>query len=88
MKKTVLIFKMFRILESYVVDPNSIYIGGWFNWNLVNDFLFGEKEQSNLPELIDGMPENVPFEIELEVWEDSDDYRSWLDFKVINTEAA
>jgi len=83
MKKTRLLFQFGKFGDSYLIDPNSIFINGWiFNWQMLNDFLFKE-EESNLPELIEHMADSKMYEIELDIWQDSDDYRSWIDFSVI-----
>lgn len=83
MKKTKLIFQMGKFNDDYIVDPNSIFINGYiFNWDMLGDFLF-KKEDSNLPELIENMEDSKMYEVELDTWIDSDDFRHWIDFKVV-----
>ncbi len=85
MEKTKLIFEMINFDDDYIVDPNSIFINGYVpNWTMLDDFLF-QKDDSNLPELIENMVSGEMYQVELEIWEDSDDYRSWIDFKVLDS---
>lgn len=71
--------------EDFFVDPNSIFINGYvFNWQMLNDFLF-KKEDSNLPEIVENMIDSKSYEVELEIWEDSDDFRAWIDFDILST---
>lgn len=84
-KRTKLTFEMINLDDDYIVDPNSIYINGWLpNWQMLDEFLF-KKEDSNLPELIDNMKSGKMYQVELEIWVDSDDYRHWIDFKVLDS---
>ena len=76
---------MINFDDDYIVDPNAIFINGVIpNWTMLEDFLF-KKEDSYLPELIENMESGKTYQVELEIWEDSDDYRSWLDYKVLNS---
>ena len=85
MKKTRLLFQMGKFDEKYIVDPNSIFINGWiYNWRMLTEFLFEEKD-SNLPELIENMEDSKMYEVELDIWIDSDDFRSWIDFSVLQS---
>lgn len=82
--KTKLIFEMINFDDDYIIDPNSIFINGWLpNWQILEEFLF-KKEDSNLPEIIENIESGKMYQIELEIWEDSDDYNTWIDFKVIS----
>lgn len=86
MEKTKLNFEMINLDNDFIIDPCSIFINGFIpNWIELEKFLF-HKEDSNLPELIENIESGKTYYIELEIWEDSDDFRSWLDFKVISTE--
>jgi hypothetical protein len=83
--KTKLLFQMIKQGEDFFVDPNSIFINGYvFNWQMLNDFLF-KKEDSNLPEIVENMIDSKSYEVELEIWEDSDDFRAWIDFDILST---
>ena len=83
--RTKLIFEMINLGGDYIVDPNSIFINGWLpNWQMVNEFLF-KKIDSNLPELIQNMESGKMYQVELEIWLDSDDDRYWIDFKVLDS---
>jgi hypothetical protein len=83
-KKTKIIFEMINLDDDYIVDPNSIFINGWIlNWQMLDEFLF-TKENSNLHELIENMESGKMYQVELEIWLDSDDYRHWIDFKVLD----
>jgi hypothetical protein len=84
-ERTKLVFEMINLDDDYIVDPNSIFINGWLpNWQMLDEFLF-KKEDSNLPELIDNMESGKMYQVELEIWVDSDDYRDWIDFKVLDS---
>lgn len=84
-ENTKLNFEMINLDDDYIVDPNSIFINGWIpNWNMLDDFLFS-KEESNLPELIENMESGKTYQVQLEIFIDSDDYRSWIDFKVLDS---
>jgi hypothetical protein len=84
-QNTKLTFEMINFDDDYIVDPNAIFINGVIpNWTMLEDFLF-KKEDSYLPELIENMESGKTYQVELEIWEDSDDYRSWLDYKVLNS---
>lgn len=84
-ERTKLTFQMINFDDDYIVDPNSIFINGWLpNWQMLDEFLF-KKEDSNLPELIDDMKSGKMYQVELEIWVDSDDYRHWIDFKVLDS---
>lgn len=84
-EKTKLTFEMINLDDDYIVDPNSIFINGWLpNWQMLDEFLF-KKEDSNLSELIENMESGKMYQVELEIWVDSDDYRHWIDFKVLDS---
>ena len=84
-RKTKIIFEMSKIDDVCIVYPNSIFINGWIpNWHMLNDFLF-QKENNNLNELIQDMQEKKIYQVELEIWIDSDDFRDWIDFKVLDS---
>ena len=51
---------------------------------MLDEFLF-KKENSNLSELIENMGSGKIYRVELEIWVDSDDYRHWIDFKVLDS---
>lgn len=84
MKETTKIsFEMVKIGNDYIVCQNSIFINGRIpNWVMLGEFLF-KKEDSNLPELIENIKDDKMYLVELEIWVDSDDYRHWIDFKVL-----
>jgi hypothetical protein len=67
-----------RVLKGEVVMENP----GPYSSH--DEFLF-KKEDSNLPELIDNMESGKMYQVELEIWVDSDDYREWIDFKVLDS---
>lgn len=85
MQRTKLTFEMINIDDDCIVDPNSIFINGWIpNWQMLDEFLF-KKEDSNLPELIESMEGSKMYQVELEIWLDSDDYRHWIVFEVLDS---
>lgn len=79
--KTITQFEIVKLSENnFVVDPNAIYVRGVFNLNMLNE-LFTDKNYLN--DLGEGMEEGKTKTMTLEIWKDSDDYRSWLDYKIL-----
>lgn len=79
--KTIIQFEIVKLSENnFVIDPKAIYVRGWFNHNLLNELLTSENYLNDLGE---GMEEDKTKTMTLEIWEDSDDYRSWIDYKVL-----
>lgn len=82
--KTIIQFEIVKLSENnFVIDPTAIYIRGWFNHNMLNELLTSENYLNDLGE---GMEEGKTKTMTLEIWEDSDDYRSWIDYKVLPDE--
>ena len=82
---TKLTFEMIKLDDDFIVDPNSIFINGWIpNWKHLEEFLF-EKKDSNLSELIEDIESGKMYQVELEVWTDSDDFGSWIDYRVLDS---
>lgn len=84
--KTRIEFNLIKIGEdSYTIDPNSFAMDGKIGWNYLEEFLWKEtdwyaevwNDENN--EKLDSCCRQVI----MEVWLDSDDYRSWIDFKVL-----
>lgn len=85
--KTIIQFDIFKVGEkSLYTDPQSIYIKGYFNWNLVNEFL--TDEEAYLRYLGEDLKVGEMKTMTCEIWEDSDDYRTWIDYKELPTESA
>ena len=80
--KTILQFDLFRDGEdSFFTDPTCVFINGYFNWIMVDDFLTNIDYLRYIDESLEvGQCSNVT----VEIWEDCDDYRSWLDYRVVN----
>lgn len=81
MNKTIVQFDLIKLSEeSYCVDPYSLYVFGFINYNLLKDLL------TDLNYLTEMKVEilNIPKTISLKVWEDSDDFRTWLDFEILD----
>lgn len=80
--RTIIEFDLIRDYEGYIVDPKSIFINGYFNWNTIQDFLFSNNcEYMN--ELGERMNNEGRNSFKLEIWEDSDDYRSWICYDIL-----
>ena len=80
MKKTIIQFDIFKVGEnSLYTDPVSFYIKGFFNWNLVNEFL--TDEEAYLRYLGEDLKVGEMKTMTCEIWEDSDDHRTWIDYK-------
>ena len=80
--KTIVQFDLIKLGEnSFCVDPIGIYIKGYFNLNMLNELL--TDEESYLRYMREDLEEGKPKRTTIEVWEDSDDYRTWLDFKTL-----
>ena len=78
--KTIIQFDIFKVGEkSLYTDPTSIYIKGFFNWYLVNDFL--TDEEAYLSYLGDDLRVGEMKTMTCEIWEDTDGYRTWIDYK-------
>lgn len=60
------------------MDHRSIYIRGWMNFHMLTSFLYDEKEISTLLLRCEG---DV---ITLEIWEDTDDHTTWLDYNILD----
>ena len=88
MEKTILEFELIRHSgDDYLVDPVGVFINGWFNWRIVEEFLFPkDKETNHLAEIEEKIQSGESWRIKLEIWEDSDDYTSWIDYKVLESE--
>lgn len=85
MKKTIIQFDIFKVGEnSLYTDPVSLYIKGFFNWNLVNEFL--TNEEAYLRYLGEDLKVGEMKTMTCEIWEDSDDYRTWIDYKELPTD--
>lgn len=86
MKTTRLVFRMFYIDGEYEVFPDSmIIIGTIFDWKLLNEFLF-ENKDGKLSNIVENIEEGRMYEIVLDYWIENEEGQSWLDFKVIKTE--
>lgn len=84
--RTKVIFDLIKLEENnLIVDPNSICVNGYFKWYLLDEFLFeGFPNDDYVEEFFDKMKEGECYEVEIEVWEDSDDDNTWIDYKILN----
>ena len=86
MENTILKFELIRNGENeFTVDPRSVFLNGYFHWFMLNDFLF-EGKVSCLSDIGEDMEIGSCHGFELEIWEDSDDYSEWIDYKIISSE--
>jgi hypothetical protein len=85
--KTTIQFDIIKVDENGKIftylSSNKIFIDGWVNIHLLNEFLSSDDYLSELTEDIEIRNTKT---MTLEIWEDSDDYRSWLDYKIISIE--
>ena len=80
--KTIVQFDLIKLGEnSFCVDPNEIYVKGFFNLNMLNEFL--TDEENYLKYIREDLEEGKPKTTIVEIWEDSDDYRTWIDYKLL-----
>lgn len=83
--KTIIQFDLFKVGEkSLYIDPTNLYINGRFNQVLLDDFLTNEEDYLSFlgADLEVGGVKTMT----LEIWEDSDDYKTWLDWREIKEE--
>ena len=89
--KAIIEFHLIKItdneyLNNYVIDPHSFKMNGGMNYIDLNHFLWEDKtwhdDVWNDPnnEILDSCNKQII----LEIWLDSDDNKSWLDYKVLN----
>lgn len=84
MKNTLITFDLIKIGNDYIVDPNSLYVSGYFNWYMLNDFLF-ESKDSCLSDIAEELKiTELSTEVTLEMWVDNDEFRSWIDYNIIH----
>lgn len=79
--KTIIQFDLIRLGENdYCADPTTLYIFGFINFNML-------KELITSPDYLNDMVENLEIEkpktVTMQVWEDSDGYRTWLDYELL-----
>lgn len=85
MKNTVIEFDLIKVGENNLyTDPANIYIEGWINWDLLNEFL--TDVESYLCYLGKDLKVGEMKTVRCEIWEDSDDDRTWLDYKELPTD--
>ena len=87
MKNTIIAFDLARLADTeFVLDPNSFAMNGMIGWHYLDEFLWKETDwyaevwDNKKNEILDSCAKHVI----MEIWLDSDDYRSWIDFEVIN----
>ena len=81
MNKTIVQFDLIKLGEKdFCTDPNTLYVFGYINFNMLEELMTS-------PDYLNDMCENIeigkPKEITMEVWVDSDDFRTWLDYKLL-----
>ena len=84
MERTKVTFNLQKFDELCIVGGNY-HIEGWINWQLFNE-TFYDKSDDYLYHILDGYEEHLWYEVTIELWEDSDDYRTWYDYKVLSVE--
>jgi hypothetical protein len=81
MANTIVQFDLIRLGENdYYTDPTSTYIFGYINLLMLEELM-------NSPDYINDMLDDLKIgecrTVTLEVWEDMDDDKTWLDYKVL-----
>lgn len=79
--KTIVQFDLIRLgKKDYCTDPNTLYVFGFINFNMLEKLMTSE---DYLNDMVDNLEVGKPKTVTMEVWEDSDDYRTWLDYKML-----
>lgn len=77
--KAIFQFDLLRYEDEFIPMVNSIFIHGVVSMYMLDDIF----EQSTLSEIGEHLKNGERKTITLKVWEDSDDYRYWLDYEVL-----
>lgn len=79
---TIIQFQLVRFDENeYAVIPDTLYVFGWINFNMLVELITSPDYVNNIRDDIEIGSNKITT---LEVWEDWDDYRSWLDYKLLS----
>lgn len=79
--KTIVQFDLIRLGENdYCTDPNTLYVFGFINFNMLEELM---TSADYLNDMVENLEIGKPKTVTMEVWEDSDDYRTWLDYKLM-----
>ena len=79
--KTIVQFDLIKLGENnYVTDPASLYVFGFINQNMLEELM---TSPDYLNDMVEGLETGELKTVTMEVWEDSDDYRTWLDYKLL-----
>jgi len=81
MANTIVQFDLIRLGENdYCTDPTSAYVFGYINLLMLEELM-------NNPDYINNMSDGLKIgecrTVTLEVWEDSDDDHTWLDYRLL-----
>lgn len=78
---TIVQFDLIRIGDNdYCTDPYSLYVFGFINFNMLEELMTSEHY---LNDMVENLEIGKPKTVTMQVWEDSDDYRTWLDYKLM-----
>ena len=79
--KTIVQFDLIRLGENdYYTDPSTLYVFGFINFNMLKELM---TSADYLNDMVEKLEIEKPKTVTIEVWEDSDDYRTWLDYKLM-----
>jgi len=79
--KTIVQFDLIKLGENnYVTDPTSLYVFGFINQNMLEELM---TSPDYLNDMVDDLETGERKTVTMQVWEDSDDYRTWLDYKLL-----
>ena len=79
--KTIVQFDLIRLGENdYYTDPSTLYVFGFINFNMLEELM---TSADYLNDMVEKLEIEKPKNVTIEVWEDSDDYRTWLDYKLM-----
>ena len=79
--KTIVQFQIIKLGDKdYLTDPNTLYVFGFINFNMLQELLTSIEY---LGEIGESFKMHEPKTVTLQVWEDSDDFKTWLDYEIM-----
>ena len=79
--KTIVQFELIRLSDDkYCIDPSTLYVFGYINFNMLEQLI---TSADYLNDMIENLEIGKSKTVTMQVWEDSDDYRTWLDYNLL-----
>ena len=78
---TIVQFELIRLGDNdYCIDPSTLYVFGFINFYMLEQLTTSADYLNNMIENLEiGKSKTVT----MQVWEDSDDYRTWLEYELL-----